>query len=77
MVQLAEDDHRNRLLGRLLPQVAMRIRDFHRLLQNPPARAAIQNTVALLQPPFGNTRLQICIMVTVLLRTANPSIERA
>lgn len=77
MVQLAEDEHRKRLLDRLLPQVAHRIRDFVVLLQTPPKRPAIQNTVALLQPPFGQTRLQVCAMLTVLLRTENAAIERA
>lgn len=77
MVQQSEDEHRKRLLDRLLPQVAHRIRDFHHLLLNPPARPAIQNTAALLQPPFGHTRLQVCSMLTVLLRTENAAIERA
>lgn len=77
MVQLTEDEHRKKLLDRLLPQVAQRVRDFHRLLLNPPPRAAIQNTVALLEPPFGHTRLQVCIMLTVLLQTENAAIERA
>lgn len=77
MVQQSEDEHRKRLLDRLLPQVAHRIRDFHHLLLNPPAKPAIQNTAALLQPPFGHTRLQVCAMLTVLLRTENGAIERA
>lgn len=77
LVLQSEEKYREKLLTVMLPQIATRIKDFHHLLVNPPAMEAIQNTVERLSPPFGNTRLQVCTLFSVLLQTGNSDIEKA
>lgn len=73
----SEEKHRLILLSKLLPQISSRVKDFYHLLVTPPQKATIQNTVEVLSPPFGNTRLQICIMLSVLLQSGNNDMEKA
>lgn len=77
LVLQSEEKYREKLLTVMLPQMSARIKDFHDLLLNPPAMESIQNTVEFLAPPFGNTRLQVCTLFSVLLQTGNSDIEKA
>ncbi|KAK2169540.1 hypothetical protein LSH36_9g15052 [Paralvinella palmiformis] len=51
--------------------VIPRLKDFHQLLNNPPKQyySPMVTTVGTLNPPFGNTRLQIARLITLLLFT--------
>lgn len=40
-------------------------------------KSDIRNTVELLSPPFGNTRLQICVMFAALLKENNSIFTQA
>lgn len=48
-----------------------RLKDFHQLLKDPPKQyySPMITTVGTLNPPFGNTRLQITRLITLLLFT--------
>lgn len=72
-----EKEYHDVYLASLFPIIASRIEEFHDLLINPPQKSDIRNTVELLSPPFGNTRLQICVMFAALLKEENPTFTQA
>ncbi|CAB3389172.1 Hypothetical predicted protein [Cloeon dipterum] len=49
--------------------IVPRLKDLQDVLLNPPKKAAITTTAEHLDPPFGNTRLQICRLITALAAT--------
>ncbi|KAJ6635015.1 Serine/threonine-protein phosphatase 6 regulatory subunit 3-B [Pseudolycoriella hygida] len=72
-----EKEYHDIYLSSMLPIIAERIEEFHNLLINPPQKSDIRNTVELLSPPFGNTRLQICVMFAALLKEDNSIFTQA
>ncbi|XP_070545251.1 serine/threonine-protein phosphatase 6 regulatory subunit 3-like isoform X8 [Ptychodera flava] len=52
-----------------LQGVTPKIKDLHQLFIDPPKQRAMPSTVGLLDPPFGNTRLQLSRLVGALLLT--------
>ncbi|XP_059476903.1 serine/threonine-protein phosphatase 6 regulatory subunit 2 isoform X2 [Neocloeon triangulifer] len=46
-----------------------RLKDLHDVLLHPPKKSAIQTTAEHLDPPFGNTRLQVCRLISALVAT--------
>ncbi|VEN40012.1 unnamed protein product [Callosobruchus maculatus] len=53
-----------------------RIKDFHNLLIEPPKQQPILTTVGLLEPPLGNTRLQVTRLFAALITAGNEEILR-
>ncbi|GAB1609180.1 serine/threonine-protein phosphatase 6 regulatory subunit 3-like isoform X4 [Argonauta hians] len=55
----------------VLNAITPRIKDFHSLLENPPKPryCAMPTTIGILEPPLGNTRLQITKLITALIQT--------
>ncbi|XP_011313946.1 serine/threonine-protein phosphatase 6 regulatory subunit 3 isoform X2 [Fopius arisanus] len=47
---------------------------FHKLLLNPPPKAAVRTTAGLLEKPLGNTRLHIAKLLSALLATENVNV---
>ncbi|KAH8304025.1 hypothetical protein KR018_006407 [Drosophila ironensis] len=57
--------------------MAPRLHEFVYVLKNPPAKPTLETTAAVLTPPFGKTRLQVCRVFTALLETKHETIEQA
>ncbi|XP_026283493.1 serine/threonine-protein phosphatase 6 regulatory subunit 3 isoform X1 [Frankliniella occidentalis] len=53
-----------------------RLKDFHALLLNPPQKPPVKTTVGTLDPPLGNTRLQVARLVAALIAVNNPAINQ-
>ncbi|XP_008832974.1 serine/threonine-protein phosphatase 6 regulatory subunit 2 isoform X2 [Nannospalax galili] len=52
------------------------LKNFHRLLLNPPKKKAILTTIGVLEEPLGNARLQGARLMAALLHTNTPSINQ-
>ncbi|XP_031622169.1 serine/threonine-protein phosphatase 6 regulatory subunit 3-B [Contarinia nasturtii] len=70
----AEKEHHKRIIANIVQQIKPRVKELHELLVNPPTKFDIRNTVTLLSPPFGSTRLHICTLLSVLIETGNQDI---
>ncbi|KAH8266072.1 hypothetical protein KR038_002157 [Drosophila bunnanda] len=57
--------------------MAPRLQEFVHVLKNPPAKPTLETTDAILTPPFGKTRLQVCRVFTALLETKHETIQQA
>ncbi|XP_060651672.1 serine/threonine-protein phosphatase 6 regulatory subunit 3 [Drosophila nasuta] len=57
--------------------MAPRLKEFVHVLKNPPAKPSLETTAAVLTPPFGKTRLQVCRVFTALLETKHETIQQA
>uniref|UniRef100_A0A673JKE1 Serine/threonine-protein phosphatase 6 regulatory subunit 3-like n=1 Tax=Sinocyclocheilus rhinocerous TaxID=307959 RepID=A0A673JKE1_9TELE len=53
----------------ILDAVRPRLKDFHQLLLEPPKKTVLNTTWGVLDPPVGNTRLNVVRLVTSLLQT--------
>ncbi|KAL1518299.1 hypothetical protein ABEB36_001941 [Hypothenemus hampei] len=60
-------EQKQRVLHSTSDAIVPKIKDFHDLLLNPPKQAPVLTTVGLLEPPVGNTRLQVVRLLSVLL----------
>ncbi|TWW76218.1 Serine/threonine-protein phosphatase 6 regulatory subunit 3 SAPS domain family member 3 [Takifugu flavidus] len=59
----------------ILEAVRPRLKDFHQLLLDPPKRNVIKTTWGVLDPPVGNTRLNVVRLVASLLQSNTHSIN--
>uniref|UniRef100_A0A671XQZ5 Protein phosphatase 6, regulatory subunit 3 n=1 Tax=Sparus aurata TaxID=8175 RepID=A0A671XQZ5_SPAAU len=59
----------------ILEAVRPRLRDFHQLLLDPPKRNVMKTTWGVLDPPVGNTRLNVVRLVASLLQSNTHSIN--
>ncbi|KAH8302301.1 hypothetical protein KR044_004919 [Drosophila immigrans] len=57
--------------------MAPRLQEFVHVLKNPPAKPSLETTAAVLTPPFGKTRLQVCRVFTALMETKHETIQQA
>uniref|UniRef100_A0A4W4GLZ6 Protein phosphatase 6, regulatory subunit 3 n=1 Tax=Electrophorus electricus TaxID=8005 RepID=A0A4W4GLZ6_ELEEL len=60
----------------ILEAVRPRLKDFHQLLLEPPKKTPLKTTWGLLDPPVGNTRLNVVRLVASLLQTSNHIINQ-
>ncbi|EEB18845.1 conserved hypothetical protein [Pediculus humanus corporis] len=44
-----------------------RLKDFHNILVNPPLKPTVKTTIAMLEPPLGNVRVEIAKLLSVLV----------
>ncbi|XP_013094534.2 serine/threonine-protein phosphatase 6 regulatory subunit 3-A-like isoform X6 [Biomphalaria glabrata] len=69
--QLSNGDHDRFSLGinNVISAIIPRLKDFHDLLENPPLQrySVMPTSVGVLEPPLGNTRLQVSKLVTALV----------
>ncbi|XP_017773648.1 PREDICTED: serine/threonine-protein phosphatase 6 regulatory subunit 3-like isoform X2 [Nicrophorus vespilloides] len=56
--------------------ILKRLKDFHKLLLDPPKRDPIVTTFGELKPPLGNTRLQIIKLLAVVIGCGGPEIAQ-
>lgn len=52
-----------------------RLVDFHDVLINPPLKPAVMTTIGLLDPPLGNTRVEVAKLLSVLVANNNLEIN--
>uniref|UniRef100_A0A8C5SZW2 Protein phosphatase 6 regulatory subunit 2 n=1 Tax=Laticauda laticaudata TaxID=8630 RepID=A0A8C5SZW2_LATLA len=60
----------------ILQGIEPRLKDFHKLLLQPPKVAPILTTIGILEEPLGNARLHGARLVAALLHTNTPSINQ-
>ncbi|KAK4877234.1 hypothetical protein RN001_009740 [Aquatica leii] len=51
--------------------IVKRLKDFHSLLLDPPKKRSINTMLGILDPPLGNTRLQVTKLIATLISTNN------
>ncbi|CAG5120318.1 unnamed protein product [Candidula unifasciata] len=64
-----ETDHYSEGISNVIAAIIPRLKDFHDLLLNPPKQRyyRMPTTVCCLEPPLGNTRLQVAKLITTLV----------
>ncbi|XP_077530779.1 phosphatase 6 regulatory subunit 1-like protein fmt isoform X3 [Haemaphysalis longicornis] len=62
----------NRVLAAVLPRLA----DFLRLLTDPPQKPSWTTTFGVLDPPLGQTRLEVCHLVNALINSNNDDVNK-
>ncbi|CAG9763286.1 unnamed protein product [Ceutorhynchus assimilis] len=62
-------EHRQKVVRDTTEAIAFRIKDFHNLLLEPPKQCSVFTTIGLLDPPVGNTRLQIVRLLATLINS--------
>lgn len=64
-------EQKQKVIANTTQAIRVRLLDFHNLLLNPPNKMPIESTVGLLDPPLGNTRLQVVRLFAALLSSSN------
>ncbi|XP_033241537.1 serine/threonine-protein phosphatase 6 regulatory subunit 3 [Drosophila pseudoobscura] len=77
LLQKREREFHQEVQETVITVMAPRLQEFVHVLKNPPAKSTIETTAAVLTPPFGKTRLQVCRVFTALLETKHESIQQA
>ncbi|EDV95682.1 serine/threonine-protein phosphatase 6 regulatory subunit 3 [Drosophila grimshawi] len=77
MLQKREHEFHQEVQETVITVIAPRLHEFLRVLKNPPAKPSLETTAAVLSPPFGKTRLQVCRVFTALLETKHETIQQA
>uniref|UniRef100_A0A1E1XJF7 Putative sap family cell cycle dependent phosphatase-associated protein n=1 Tax=Amblyomma sculptum TaxID=1581419 RepID=A0A1E1XJF7_AMBSC len=62
----------NRVLTAVLPRLA----DFLKLLTDPPQKLCWTTTFGVLDPPLGQTRLEVCHLVNALINSNNEDVNK-
>lgn len=62
----------NRVLAAVLPRLA----DFLKLLTDPPQKLCWTTTFGVLDPPLGQTRLEVCHLVNALINSNNEDVNK-
>ncbi|XP_013110256.1 serine/threonine-protein phosphatase 6 regulatory subunit 3 isoform X2 [Stomoxys calcitrans] len=76
-IQAREQKVHDEFLTTVMRVIEPQLKSFNELLRNPPKKDDIITSAAVLSPPFGMTRLQVCRIFTVLLETKNEEITKA
>ncbi|XP_017122133.1 serine/threonine-protein phosphatase 6 regulatory subunit 3 [Drosophila elegans] len=77
LLQKRERDFHQEVQETVITVMAPRLQEFVHILKNPPAKPTLETTAAVLTPPFGKTRLQVCRVFTALLETKHETIQQA
>ncbi|CAH1990070.1 unnamed protein product [Acanthoscelides obtectus] len=67
-------EQKQKIIQNTTQAICCRIKDFHNLLIEPPKQQPILTTVGLLDPPLGNTRLQVTRLFAALVTTENEEV---
>ncbi|XP_050390728.1 serine/threonine-protein phosphatase 6 regulatory subunit 3 isoform X2 [Patella vulgata] len=72
-----DTDRLSQGVNSVLSAITPRLKDFHNLLLDPPKQrfCAMPTTAGHLDPPLGNTRLQIAKLITALISTNTHSVN--
>ncbi|XP_037718620.1 serine/threonine-protein phosphatase 6 regulatory subunit 3 [Drosophila subpulchrella] len=77
LLQKREREFHQEVQETVITVMAPRLHEFVHVLKNPPAKPTLETTAAVLTPPFGKTRLQVCRVFTALLETKHETIQQA
>ncbi|XP_064541697.1 serine/threonine-protein phosphatase 6 regulatory subunit 3 [Drosophila montana] len=77
LLQKREREFHQEVQETVITVIAPRLQEFVHVLKNPPAKPSLETTAAVLSPPFGKTRLQVCRVFTALLETKHETIQKA
>ncbi|XP_043647535.1 serine/threonine-protein phosphatase 6 regulatory subunit 3 [Drosophila teissieri] len=77
LLQKREREFHQEVQETVITVMAPRLQEFVHILKNPPAKPTLETTAAVLTPPFGKTRLQVCRVFTALLETKHETIQQA
>lgn len=73
--EAADLEHKQMVRNNIVEAVTLRLKDFHDLLLNPPKKSPILTTVGRLEPPLGNTRLQVVRLLAVLIPSGHDQLH--
>ncbi|XP_068142861.1 serine/threonine-protein phosphatase 6 regulatory subunit 2 [Drosophila tropicalis] len=77
LLQKREREFHQEVQETVINVMAPRLKEFVHVLKNPPEKPTLETTAAILTPPFGKTRLQVCRVFTALLETKHETIQQA
>ncbi|XP_076263224.1 phosphatase 6 regulatory subunit 1-like protein fmt isoform X2 [Rhynchophorus ferrugineus] len=60
-------EQKQRIVIVVTEAICSRLKDFHDLLKNPPKQTSIVTTAGQLEPPLGNTRLQVIRLLAAII----------
>lgn len=63
-------------VGKVLAAVLPRLQDFLTLLADPPQKVSWTTTFGLLDPPLGQTRLEVCHLVNALINSNDDDVNQ-
>ncbi|KAK9709780.1 Mitochondrial carrier protein [Popillia japonica] len=66
-----EMEERQKIMKNITSAILSKLKDFHALLLNPPTKAPINTTLGILDPPLGNTRLQVTKLIAAIIFSNN------
>nr|XP_022915839.1 serine/threonine-protein phosphatase 6 regulatory subunit 3 isoform X1 [Onthophagus taurus] len=64
-------EERQKVIQSTTIAIMKRIKDFHNLLLDPPKKLPINTTLGTLDPPLGNTRLQVTKLIAAIVLSNN------
>ncbi|XP_019865401.1 serine/threonine-protein phosphatase 6 regulatory subunit 3 isoform X2 [Aethina tumida] len=64
-------EQKQKIISNTTQSIRHRLADFHSLLLDPPNKSPINTTVGVLDPPLGNTRLQIVRLLASIISSNN------
>ncbi|KAJ8985553.1 hypothetical protein NQ317_019937 [Molorchus minor] len=64
-------EQKQKIIFNTTQAIRVRIKDFHNLLVDPPYLAPVVTTVGTLNPPLGNTRLQVAKLLATIISSNN------
>lgn len=64
---LMDMEQKQRIVFNTTETICTRLKDFHELLLNPPKQSSILTTAGQLDPPLGNTRLQVVKLISTII----------
>ncbi|KAJ9574671.1 hypothetical protein L9F63_008203, partial [Diploptera punctata] len=75
-VSTGENEQPSKVVLSTTAAILPRLRDFHNLLLDPPHKSPVKTTAGTLDPPLGNTRLQVAKLIAALVATNNPDVNK-
>lgn len=65
----------SKVVTNTIQAILPRLKDFHDVLINPPLKPSVMTTIGLLDPPLGNTRVEVAKLLSVLVANNNLEIN--
>lgn len=71
-----DSDRKNRVAESTARAILIHLKELHEVLLGPPKRAPVKTSVGTLEPPLGNTRLQVVRLISALIAADVPELLR-
>nr|CAH7754764.1 unnamed protein product [Callosobruchus chinensis] len=74
--EASDIEQKQKIVQNTTQAICCRIKDFHNLLIEPPKQQPILTTAGVLEPPLGNTRLQVTRLFAALITVENEEVSK-